>query len=204
MIYFKSTSSSLVVIKNCYYSSSKVTGLGFPVLSDWFLLYLDTSFGQIHPFARYLLCLDTSFGQISPLTRYLLWLGTSFGQIPPLARYILWLDTSSGNIYPPETYILQQHISSCNISLPAANLLRQHISSGNISPPATYLLQQHFVFTTALIQPSSFHSFRLTASQIVHPAIVRSWPISPSSSESWCATRLSLLHSLCYRVCTLV
>ena len=172
---------------HCYYSPSRVTGLGF--------LYsvMGFSFDWIPPLARYLLWLDNFFGQISPL-----------GQIPPLARYILWLDTSSGNIYPPETYILQQHISSCNISVPAANLLRQHISSGNISPPATYLLQQHFVFTTALIQPSSFHSFRLTASQIVHPAIVGSWPISSSSSESWCATRLSLLHSLCYRVCTLV
>ena len=141
--------------KNCYYSSSRVTGLGFPVLSDWFLLYQDTSFGQVHPLARYLLCLDTSFGQISPLTRYLLWLDTSFGQTPSLT----W------------------------------NLLRQHISSGNISP-------------TVPIKPSSFHSFRLTASQIVHPTTVGSWRISSSSPcESWCATNLHLLHSLCSRVC---
>ena len=50
-------------------------------------------------------------------------------------------------LYFPLFHLLQQHIPSCNIALPAA-----------------YFLWQHIVLPTAPIQPSSFHSFGLTAS----------------------------------------
>ena len=60
-----------------------------------------------------------------------------------------------------------------------------------------FSIQNHLVFPTAPIQLSSFHSFRLTASQIVHPTTVGSLRISSSSHcQSWCSTNLSLLHSL--------
>ena len=113
--------------------------------------------------------------------------------------HLLRQHISYGNIY-----LLQQHISYSNISPPATYLFQQHISSGNISPPATYLLQQHIVFPTAPFQQSSFHSFRLTASLIVHPTTAL-WgvgkflhPLIPSACTHY-ATNLSLLHSPCSR-----
>ena len=119
----------------CYYSSSRVTDLGwYSVMGfsfGWlphlarYLLWLDTSFGQILPLAGYILWLDSSFDQIPPLARYILWLDTSFGQIHPLARFLLWLDTFN-MVSPPETYPLWQHILSGNISLTVTYLLRQH------------------------------------------------------------------------------
>ena len=130
----------------CYYSSCH--RFGFPVLSDGF------------PMLRSYLAVQTAVQIIRPTTVL-----PVFSDGFPVLQSYLAVQTAVQIIRPTtglpvlsKGFPMLSSIQSHRVGFPI-------LSDGF---PVLFSIQNHLVFPTVSIQPSSFHSFRLTASQIVH------------------------------------